>query len=104
MAWLYLFLAALCEIAMGSSLKMNEGWTRPLPSIAAVSSGLLSIYLLALSLRTLPMGMAYAVWTGTGAVGLVAIGIFCFHETASPTRLIFVSLTFVGLIGLRFSE
>ncbi|MFJ3046066.1 DMT family transporter [Herbaspirillum chlorophenolicum] len=104
MAWIYLFLAALCEIAMGTSLKMNEGWTRPLPSIAAIASGLMSIYLLALSLRTLPMGMAYAIWTGTGAVGLVLIGIVYFQETASPARLIFVSVTFIGLIGLRFSE
>nr|WP_198980047.1 multidrug efflux SMR transporter [Herbaspirillum sp. ASV7] len=104
MAWFYLFLAALCEIAMGTSLKMNEGWTRVLPSIAAIASGLMSIYLLALSLRTLPVGMAYAVWTGTGAVGLVLVGIFYFQETGNPVRLVFVAVTFIGLIGLRFSE
>lgn len=104
MAWFYLFLAALCEIAMGTSLKMNEGWTRVLPSIAAVASGLMSIYLLALSLRTLPVGMAYAAWTGTGAIGLVLVGIFYFQETANPVRLVFVAMTFIGLIGLRFSE
>lgn len=104
MAWLYLFLAALCEIAMGMALKLNAGWTRPLPGIAAVAAALMSIYLLALSLRTLPLGMAYAIWTGTGALGLVLAGILLFQETASTARLFFIALTFIGIIGLRFSE
>lgn len=104
MAWIYLFLAALCEIAMGTSLKMNAGWTRPISSIVAVLSGLLSIYLLALSLRTLPVGVAYAIWTGTGAIGLMLIGSFYFQEVISPVRLVFIILTFVGLIGIRFSD
>lgn len=103
MAWTYLFLAAIFEIAMGVSLKLNEGWTRPIPSVATVVFGLISLYLLALSLRSLPVGTAYAIWTGTGAVGIVLIGIWFFHEPATLQRLFFVAVTFVGIMGLRFS-
>lgn len=104
MAWVYLFLAAAFEIAMGVSLKLNEGWTKPVPSVAAVVCGLISIYLLAMSMKTLPVGTAYAIWTGTGAVGLVTIGILFFHDAVSPLRLTFLAITFVGLVGLRFAS
>ena len=103
MAWAYLFLAAIFEIAMGVSLKLNEGWTRLMPSVATVVFGLTSLFLLALSLRSLPVGTAYAVWTGTGAVGIVLIGIWFFQEPANLHRLFFVALTFVGIMGLRFT-
>jgi len=103
MAWAYLFLAATFEVVMGLSLKLNQGWTRPVPSVIAVLSGLTSIYLLALSMRSLPVGTAYAIWTGTGAVGLVVIGIWFFNEPGNPMRLLFLALTFIGIMGLRFT-
>lgn len=104
MAWGYLFLAAVFEIGMAIALKLNEGWTRLVPSVLAVLCGLISIYLLALSMRTLPVGTAYAVWTGTGAVGIATLGILFFHEAASFLRIFFLVLTFVGIMGLRFAS
>lgn len=104
MAWTYLFLAAALEIVMGLSLKLNAGWTKPGPSIIAVMAGLGSIYLLALALRALPMGMAYAIWTGIGTIGLVLVGVLVFQDEMNWTRVCFLGLAFIGIVGLRFSE
>ncbi|MCD0505014.1 DMT family transporter [Bordetella petrii] len=104
MGWTYLLAAAGLEIVMGLGLKLNQGWTRPLPSALAVLAGLGSIYLLAKALQTLPVGTAYAIWTGLGALGLVILGIALFGESAHWQRLLFLGLTAVGLIGLRYVE
>ena len=104
MAWTFLFLAAALEIVMGLSLKLNAGWTKLGPSIVAVMAGLGSIYLLALALRSLPVGMAYAIWTGIGTFGLVLVGVLVFHDAMNWIRACFLGLTFIGIIGLRFSE
>ncbi|MFJ3461414.1 DMT family transporter [Achromobacter spanius] len=104
MAWTYLFLAAALEVVMGLSLKLNAGWTKPAPSIIAVIAGLGSIYLLALALRALPVGMAYAVWTGIGTIGLVLIGALVFQDEMNWTRACFLGLALIGIVGLRFSE
>ena len=104
MAWAYLFLAATLEILMGLFLKLNEGWTRPGSSIVAVMAALSSIFLLALALRSLPVGTAYAIWTGVGTIGLVLIGLVFFNEQLSWTRVFFLALAIAGIAGLRFSE
>ncbi|MDM9558770.1 MULTISPECIES: DMT family transporter [Bordetella] len=104
MAWLMLLAAAGLEIVMGVALKLNEGWTRALPSAVAVGAGLGSIYLLAKALQTLPVGTAYAIWTGLGALGLVVIGIAAFGESMHWQRLLFLAITAAGLIGLRYVE
>jgi quaternary ammonium compound-resistance protein SugE len=104
MAWVYLFLAAALEVIMGLSLKFNEGWTRPGPSGLAVAAALGSIYLLALALRSLPVGAAYAIWTGIGTVGLILVGATVFGEAVSGSRVLFLALTIGGIVGLRFSE
>ena len=104
MAWIYLLLAAGLEIAMGLALKLNDGWTRVLPSAMAVVAALASIYLLALALRALPVGMAYAIWTGIGTVGLLIVGVVWFGESLPWSRVGFLALTIVGIAGLRFSE
>lgn len=104
MAWLMLLAAAGLEIVMGVALKLNEGWTRPLPSAVAVGAGLGSIYLLARALQTLPVGTAYAIWTGLGALGLVVIGVAAFGESMHWQRLLFLAVTAAGLIGLRYVE
>jgi quaternary ammonium compound-resistance protein SugE len=103
MAWAMLFLAAMLEIVMGVSLKLNAGWTRPMPSIIAISAGLGSIYLLARSLSSLPIGTAYALWTGIGTIGLATIGMVYFHEGVGCMRLFFLGLALTGIIGLRFT-
>ncbi|WP_415817876.1 DMT family transporter [Bordetella tumbae] len=104
MAWTYLFLAAALEIVMGLCLKLNAGWTKLGPSAIAVIAGLGSIYLLALALRSLPVGMAYAIWTGIGTIGLVLVGVLAFQDEMNWPRAFFLGLAFIGIIGLRFAE
>lgn len=104
MAWLYLLAAACLEVTMGAALKLNGGWSKPLPSVAAVAAGLGSIYLLALALRALPLGTAYAIWTGLGTIGLTVLGMVYFQENAHAVRLFFLALAVIGIVGLRFAE
>ncbi|OWT76997.1 MULTISPECIES: multidrug efflux SMR transporter [unclassified Achromobacter] len=104
MNWIYLFLAAGLEIVMGVALKLNRGWTEPVASVGAVVAALGSIYLLAMALRSLPVGMAYAIWTGIGTLGLVIVGVWAFNEEMSWSRGCFMGLAFIGIIGLRYSE
>jgi quaternary ammonium compound-resistance protein SugE len=101
MAWLYLFMAGLAEIAWAIGLKFTEGFTRPLPSIATVATMVVSFYLLSLALRTLPIGTAYAVWTGIGAVGTALLGMIIFGEPRTVLRLLSILLIVIGIFGLR---
>jgi quaternary ammonium compound-resistance protein SugE len=101
MAWIYLTVAGLFEIAWAIGLKYTDGFTRLLPSLWTVASMILSIVLLGLALRTLPVGTAYAVWTGIGAVGTAALGIYLFAEPATVARLLCIGLILSGIIGLK---
>ncbi|HCS23795.1 MAG TPA: quaternary ammonium compound efflux SMR transporter SugE [Alphaproteobacteria bacterium] len=104
MAWIYLFFAGLFEIAWAIGLKYSESFTRPVPSIITVICLAISMVLLGLAVRTLPIGTAYAIWTGIGAAGAVAAGIFLFHEPATAARIFFASLIVVGIVGLKLSS
>lgn len=101
MAWLLLFVAGLCEAAWAIGLKYTDGFSRLYPSIATVAAMGASIGLLGLALKTLPVGTAYAVWTGIGAAGTVALGIYLFGEPATAPRLICIGLILAGIAGLR---
>jgi quaternary ammonium compound-resistance protein SugE len=101
MPWIVLTLAGLCEIGWAVGLKLTEGFTRPWPSLWTVAAMLGSIWLLGIAVRHLPLGTAYAVWTGIGAVGTVLLGIVLFGESASGSRLICVGLILAGIIGLK---
>lgn len=101
MAWIYLTVAGLFEIAWAIGLKYTDGFTRLLPSLWTVASMILSIVLLGLALRTLPVGTAYAVWTGIGAVGTAALGIYLFAEPATVARLLCIGLILSGIVGLK---
>ena len=101
MAWIYLTVAGLFEIAWAIGLKYTDGFTRLLPSLWTLASMILSIVLLGLALRTLPVGTAYAVWTGIGAVGTAALGIYLFAEPATVARLVCIGLILSGIIGLK---
>ena len=101
MAWVYLLLAGLFEVGWAVGLKYSDGFTRLWPSVLTVLSMVLSLGLLGLSLRDLPLGTAYAVWTGIGAVGTVLLGITLFGESADATRLACVGLIVLGLVGLK---
>lgn len=102
MDWLILFVAGLFETGWAVGLKYTHGFTRLWPSIWTAASMAISVYLLAHSMRTLPVGTAYAVWTGIGAVGTVILGIFLFSEPATVARLVCVALIVSGIIGLKF--
>lgn len=104
MAWVLLLAAGIVEIVMAVSLKYSEGWTRLGPSALGVGAAIASFYLLTHALRNLPVGTAYAVWTGIGAVGVALIGIAILGESASLIRLAFIGLILAGMIGLKLVE
>ena len=101
MAWLVLFVAGLLEIGWAVGLKYTDGFTRPWPTIGTALAMIVSVVLLALAVRTLPIGTAYAVWTGIGAAGTVILGIALFGEPATLLRLLFVGLIVAGIAGLK---
>jgi quaternary ammonium compound-resistance protein SugE len=100
-AWLLLFLAGLLEVAWAVGLKYTDGFTRPWPTAATLVAMIGSVVLLALAVRTLPLGTAYAVWTGIGTAGAVLLGIVLFQEPATLARLFFVGLIVAGIVGLK---
>jgi quaternary ammonium compound-resistance protein SugE len=101
MAWLVLFLAGLFEIGWAIGLKYTDGFTRLWPSLWTVAAMAISVVLLGIAVRQLPIGTAYAVWTGIGAVGTVILGIVLFGDPASAPRLICVALIIAGILGLK---
>lgn len=104
MAWIYLLLAGLFEIGFAIGLKYTEGFTRLWPSVGTVVSAAISLWLLTQALKTIPVGTAYAIWTGIGAVGVAVLGIALFSESASPARLLCIALIVAGVIGLKFAS
>jgi quaternary ammonium compound-resistance protein SugE len=100
-AWIVLCIAGLCEIGWAVGLKYTEGFTRVGPSIATATAIVASMVLLASSMRTLPVGTAYAVWTGIGAVGTACLGIVLFGEPAGLARLACIGLIVAGVVGLK---
>lgn len=104
MAWLILFSAGIVEIVFALSLKYNQGFTKLWPSLVTMVSGISSFYLLTLAIRTLPLGTAYAVWTGMGAVGVAILGVILFKEAADWYRLISITLVIFGIIGLKLTD
>jgi quaternary ammonium compound-resistance protein SugE len=102
MAWVILFFAGLSEIGWAVGLKYTEGFTRIIPSALTITSMIVSIGLLGLALKTLPLGTAYAVWTGIGAAGTAVAGIIFLHESAAPARLVCLGLIVAGVVGLKF--
>lgn len=104
MSWVLLFLAGTAEIVFALSLKYNQGFTKFWPSIVTMISGASSFYLLMLALKTLPIGTAYAVWTGMGAVGVAVIGIVFLGESAEILRLASIAFVIIGIIGLKLTH
>jgi len=101
MAWVYLFVAGLLEIGWAVGLKYTEGFTKLTPSVLTIVSMIASILMLGLALKTLPIGTAYAVWTGIGAVGTALLGIYLFAEPATAARLASIGLIVAGIAGLK---
>ena len=101
MAWFYLLFAGLLEIGWAVGLKYTEGFTKLVPSVLTIVSMIASILMLGLALKTLPIGTAYAVWTGIGAVGTAILGIVLFADPATLPRLACIGLIVVGIVGLK---
>lgn len=101
MAWMILVLAGLFEVGWAVGLKYTQGFTRLVPTAITIASMILSIGLLGLALRTLPLGTAYAMWTGIGTIGTAILGIYLFAEPAHPARLFCIALIVAGLVGLK---
>lgn len=103
MAWWILLAAAGFEVAWAVGLKYSDGFSRPLPSVLTGIAMAASMYLLALAVRSLPLGTAYAVWVGIGTVGTVILGILLFDEPRNALRLFFLALLVASLIGLQLT-
>lgn len=101
MSWIILLIAALFEVAWAVGLKFTNGFTRVGPSVFTIVSLIISVGLLGLASKSLPIGTAYAVWTGIGAVGTVLCGIALFGDSASPVRMACVGLILLGILGLK---
>lgn len=104
MSWIVLLLAGLFEVAWAIGLKYTEGFTRPWPTLATVAAMAVSLYLLGIAVRGLPLGTAYAVWVGVGAVGTAILGIALFDEPANAGRLLSLGLIVAGIVGLKLAS
>ncbi len=102
MAWIYLFIAGLFEIGWAVGLKYTEGFTKIWPSVITIATMILSFYFLSTAVKTIPIGTAYAIWTGIGAVGTAILGIILFGESKEFMRMLFILLIIVGIVGLKF--
>jgi quaternary ammonium compound-resistance protein SugE len=100
-AWFYLLIAGLLEVGWAIGLKYTEGFSRLWPSILTIAAMIFSLAFLGLALKVLPVGTAYAVWTGIGAVGTVILGIYLFNEPATAARLACIGLILAGIVGLK---
>ena len=102
-AWLLLLLAGLLEVVWAIGLKYTAGFTRVTPSVITVAAMIGSVWLLALALKSIPVGTGYAVWTGIGVIGTAILGIVLFGETASAVRLLCIGLIVAGIFGLKLT-
>ena len=103
MAWMLVVIAGLLEVAWAVGLKYTQGFSRLWPSVFTIGAMIGSVWLLALAVRSLPLGTAYAIWTGIGAVGAFVLGIMLFGESASAARIASVTLILAGLVGLKLT-
>lgn len=104
MAWVYLLIAGVLEVVWATAMKYSEGFTRLWPSVATLVAMVISFALLSMAMRSLPLGTAYGVWTGIGALGSVLVGIFFLGESNDPLRLFFFALILIGIIGLKYAS
>ena len=103
-AWIYLIIAGLLETGWAIGLKYTEGFTKPIPSVLTGIAFAASMYLLALAVKTLPIGTAYGVWVGIGALGAGILGIILFQEPATMSKLFFLGLLLISIIGLKVTS
>lgn len=103
MAWFWLVLAGILEVVWAFSMKQSEGFTKPVPTLVTLTALVASFGLLSLSMKSLPLGTAYPIWTGIGALGAFAVGVTAFDERATPLRLLAVGVLLLGVVLLKWS-
>ena len=101
MSWLYLVIAGLFECGWAIGLKYTEGFSKPIPTVLTVIAMVISFWLLSIAMKTIPVGTAYAIWTGIGAVGVAIMGMFLFNESKDILRILCLLLIVTGIIGLK---
>jgi len=104
MHWVYLTIAGVLEVCWAVGLKYTDGFSRLWPTVLTLTGVVLSMFFLALAVRTIPIGTGYAIWTGIGAVGTAILGIVLFGESGGPGRMFFLALIIVGIAGLKLSS
>lgn len=104
MSWVYLTIAGIFEVVWSTAMKYSEGFSKWLPSIVTIGGMLVSFYFLSAATKTLPLGTAYAIWTGIGAVGAVIVGVLLFHEPLSLYRGLFLAFIIIGILGLKLTS
>ena len=104
MAWFYLVTAGLFECGWAVGLKYSDGFTKPVPTMLTLAAMFISVWLLAIAMRTIPIGTAYAIWTGIGAVGVAVLGIVMFGESRDLVRVLSLFLIIAGIIGLKLGS
>lgn len=104
MAWIYLVIAGLLEVCWAVGLKYTEGWTRLVPSLVTGALMIASFYFLSLAVKVLPIGTAYAVWTGIGTVGAAVLGIVIFGESRDVSKILCILLIVSGIVGLKLTS
>lgn len=104
MAWIYLIVAGCLEVVWAFAMKQSEGFSRPLPTAVTILTMIASFWLLSMAMRALPLGTAYTIWTGIGAVGAFAVGILVLGEAASPMRIAAAALIVSGLVLMKLSS
>lgn len=104
MAWIYLIIAGLLEIGWALGLKYSDGFTRPLPSVLTVAAMIFSFGCLSMAMRSIPIGTAYAVWTGIGAVGVAIFGMIMLGESRDWLRIASIALVLAGIVGLKLAS
>lgn len=104
MHWIYLVVAGILEVVWAFTMKQSEGFTKPIASIVTIVTMIASFGLLAIAMRSLPLGTAYAIWTGIGAVGAFVVGVLLLGESANTLRIMSVALIIAGIIGLKLTS
>mgnify|MGYP000981580943 CR=1 FL=1 len=104
MAWAYLLIAGVFEVIWAMGLKYSHGFTKLYPSLITLGGMVISFYFLSLATKSLPIGTAYAIWTGIGALGAVLLGIILFNEPLNILRILFLCLILIGILGLKLTS
>lgn len=104
MAWFYLLIAGVFEVVWATALKYSHGFSKLFPSIITIAGMIVSFYFLAIATKSLPLGTAYAIWTGIGAIGTIIVGIAIFNEPMNALRLLFLCFILVGILGLKLTS